>query len=168
MIKTLFVTVGSTGFDKLISLVTSSLFLKALYSKGYKRLKIQCGTSIKIYNEAIQCIQDIEMEIVGYDFKSSLKQDMIDSDLIISHAGSGSILESLRLQKPLIVVINETLMNNHQVELAIEMQNKGYLVCGSISNLLEIFRSDAFNSLTPFPEPDETIFADILNEEMML
>ncbi|CAG8571520.1 215_t:CDS:2, partial [Scutellospora calospora] len=107
-----------------------------------------------------------EIQIIGYDYKSSLNQDMLESDLIISHAGSGSILESLRLNKPLIVVINENLMNNHQAELAIELESKGYLVYSSISNLLEILKSKAYENLISFPESDATIFANILNEEM--
>ncbi|CAG8803560.1 14941_t:CDS:2 [Cetraspora pellucida] len=107
-----------------------------------------------------------KIQIVGYDYKSSLDQDMLESDLIISHAGSGSILESLRLNKPLIVVVNEDLMDNHQAELAIELENKGYLVYSSTSNLLEILKSQTYENLIPFPEPDATIFANILNEEM--
>ena len=108
--------------------------------------------------------------------------------------GSGSILESLRLHKPLIVVVNENLMDNHQVELAIELQNKGFLVCSLIrylviiffyysefkkwfwfyfvcnvqSNFLEALKSRAYENLNPFPEPDESLFANILNEEMSI
>lgn len=52
--------------------------------------------------------------------------------LLLIKKGSGSILEILRLYKPLIVVANENLMDNHQIELAIELQSKGYLVYSSI------------------------------------
>ena len=33
-------------------------------------------------------------------------------------AGSGSVMEALRMNKALLVVINEKLMDNHQAELA--------------------------------------------------
>ncbi|CAG8486006.1 Glycosyltransferase Family 1 protein [Gigaspora rosea] len=167
MDKTVFVTVGSTGFDQVISLLTSSPSLQILKSLGYTKLNIQYGKSRESYNEAMK-VSNIpnEIQIIGYDYKTSLDQDMSESDLIISHAGSGSILESLRLNKPLIVVINENLMNNHQAELAVELGNKGYLVYSSTSNLLEILKSKAYENLISFPEPDATIFANILNEEM--
>ncbi|KAF0482064.1 glycosyl transferase [Gigaspora margarita] len=165
--KTVFVTVGSTGFDQVISLLTSSPSLQILKSLGYTKLNIQYGKSRETYNEAMKiCNIPNEIQIIGYDYKTSLDQDMSESDLIISHAGSGSILESLRLNKPLIVVINENLMNNHQAELAVELGNKGYLVYSSTSNLLEILKSKAYENLISFPEPDATIFTNILNEEM--
>lgn len=41
--------------------------------------------------------------------------------------GSGSILTALRMGKPLLVVPNEALMDNHQVELADALQKEGYL-----------------------------------------
>ncbi|RIA97974.1 Glycosyltransferase Family 1 protein [Glomus cerebriforme] len=163
--KIIFVTVGSTGFDQIISLVTSIPYLQLLNSQGFTKLVVQYGKSqnafIKTRHNQIN-----EIEIIGFDYKPSLYEDMKNADLIISHAGSGSILESLRLHKPLIVVVNENLMDNHQVELAIELQSKGYLVYSSISNFLEVLKSCTYENLNTFPEPDRSLFANILNEEM--
>jgi len=44
-----------------------------------------------------------------YQYKDTLKDDMLHSSLVISHCGAGSILEVLELGKPLIVVVNDTL-----------------------------------------------------------
>lgn len=49
------------------------------------------------------------------------------------HAGSGSILDALRLSIPLIVVPNPTLLDNHQDELAEELARQGYVVHGKLS-----------------------------------
>jgi beta-1,4-N-acetylglucosaminyltransferase len=42
--------------------------------------------------------------------------------------GSGSIIETLRWQKPLIVVPNSDLMDNHQSELALTLHRQGHLI----------------------------------------
>lgn len=80
-----------------------------------------------------------------YRLKDTLAPDMKEAALIISHGGkniypllpqsnlalrlgSGCIFESLNLEKPLVVVINENLMNNHQTELASQLAKDGYLV----------------------------------------
>ncbi|KAI9823198.1 MAG: N-acetylglucosaminyldiphosphodolichol N-acetylglucosaminyltransferase catalytic subunit alg13 [Thelocarpon impressellum] len=52
--------------------------------------------------------------------------------VILSHAGSGSILDGLRLGVPLIVVPNPRLLNDHQVELAEELAAQGYVVHGKL------------------------------------
>jgi beta-1,4-N-acetylglucosaminyltransferase len=46
--------------------------------------------------------------------------------------GSGTMLQTLRLSKKLIVVVNESLMDNHQYELAQAMHEKGYAILSEI------------------------------------
>lgn len=57
-----------------------------------------------------------------FDFTTTDKLGMLmrECDVVISHAGSGSLLECLRnnQKKRLILVPNSTLLDNHQVELA--------------------------------------------------
>jgi len=47
--------------------------------------------------------------------------------------GSGSILEALRYQNPLIVVPNTALLDNHQEELAVAMERLNYLLRGDVT-----------------------------------
>lgn len=47
--------------------------------------------------------------------------------------GSGSILEALRYQIPLIVVPNTGLLDNHQEELAVAMDRNNYLIRGDVT-----------------------------------
>ena len=52
--------------------------------------------------------------------------------------GAGSVLETLQAGRPLIVVINELLMDNHQMELASQLAEDGHLCyatcrCGQIN-----------------------------------
>ncbi|MCD7453283.1 hypothetical protein HAX54_020362 [Datura stramonium] len=64
-----------------------------------------------------------------FTFSSSIADYLKEASLVISHAGSGSIFETLRLGKPLIVVVNEDLMDNNQSELAEELAERKHLFC---------------------------------------
>lgn len=46
--------------------------------------------------------------------------------------GSGSILEAMRLGVPLVVVPNPSLKDNHQKELANELQKQGYVIASNV------------------------------------
>ncbi|CAG8447642.1 8044_t:CDS:2 [Ambispora gerdemannii] len=173
--KTVFITVGSTGFDDLVRITTSVSFLELVSSLGYTRVLVQYGKSHSIFNGSVakdikasngQYAKLSKIKVDGYDYKSSLRDDMENAELIISHAGSGSILESLRLHKKLIVVVNDALMNNHQNELAVELSSHRYLLYSSVSDLLETLKSRRYEELVPFPAHNENLFVNILDEEM--
>lgn len=63
-------------------------------------------------------------------------------DQTYSEAGSGSILDGLRMGLPLVVVPNPTLLDNHQEELAEELARQGYVVHGKLeSSATELARA---------------------------
>jgi beta-1,4-N-acetylglucosaminyltransferase len=118
-----FVTVGTTQFNTLVSAVASKVALDWMVSCGFTSLTIQYGKGQPPSFDH----NDWPIEVRAYDFAPSLEEDMHRADLIISHAGAGTIMEALRLEKLLVVVINTSLMNNHQLELAGAMAERGHL-----------------------------------------
>jgi len=82
-------------------------------------------------NESMQQYQ--KLHVKWYRFKPSLLQDMDRADIILCHAGAGTLLEALttrrRHQQPPIInaVINSSLMNNHQLELAEELEKRSHI-----------------------------------------
>ncbi|XP_029411885.1 putative bifunctional UDP-N-acetylglucosamine transferase and deubiquitinase ALG13 isoform X4 [Nannospalax galili] len=121
--KSAFVTVGTTSFDDLILCVSARENLQIFRSLGYNRLVLQIGRG-KVVPEPFST-ESFTLDV--YRYKESLKEDLQQADLVISHAGAGSCLETLEKGKPLVVVVNEKLMNNHQLELAKQLYKEGYL-----------------------------------------
>ncbi|KAJ3379058.1 N-acetylglucosaminyldiphosphodolichol N-acetylglucosaminyltransferase catalytic subunit alg13 [Entophlyctis sp. JEL0112] len=70
-----------------------------------------------------------ELELVLFPLAPSLEPLMDTCDLVLSHAGTGSILESFARNKPLVVVPNNALMHNHQRDLALELHRERVLIC---------------------------------------
>lgn len=74
--------------------------------------------------------------VYGLPYSAEIYKIINRSDLVISHAGTGSILDTLRSgeskkstkKRPLlVVVINDNLMDNHQEEIARRFERNGYL-----------------------------------------
>ena len=166
MTRTIFVTVGTTLFDKLIESVSSLEALGWMNRNGYTELIVQYGRGKKpVLDAVILSKKNITAEV--YDFKPSLADDMEKSDLVISHAGAGTVSEVLQLRKPrLVVVVNTLLMDNHQLELAHAMKRRGYLfVVDSPEKLSALTVWDEFENFSPRPQdPTEgDSFSRILN-----
>lgn len=123
------VTVGSTLFQDLTDAVLQPDFLRALSSSGYTYMMVQYG-SAQLTWAGPDTLSGISIETKPYI--SDIDNVLASSDLIISHAGSGSILSGLRMGKDMIVVPNSKLMDNHQVELAEVLQREGYLLKATV------------------------------------
>lgn len=141
--KVCFVTTGATApFPGLIDAVFKTPVLDALLDDNYTHLLIQYGTAQSTFESRVNEIQagDRKLTIHGFDFdpnglQSQFKLVQQSKGLVVSHAGSGSILEALRFQVALVVVPNTHLLDNHQEELAVAMERCGYLVHGDERDL---------------------------------
>jgi beta-1,4-N-acetylglucosaminyltransferase len=162
--RSIFVTVGTTRFDALITCVTRPEALIWMKENGYTDLVIQYGKG----NEPVIPTSS-PVSIQQYSFLASLDQDMKAAELIISHAGAGTVMEALRLKKRLVVVINSLLMDNHQTELASAMAKRGHLsVVNEPMDLNQIDTWNDFDSFIPIPHEGGNTddFSVLLNMHM--
>ncbi|XP_077428419.1 UDP-N-acetylglucosamine transferase subunit ALG13 [Vanacampus margaritifer] len=162
--KTVFVTVGTTSFDDLIEEVTSAEAIKALKCRGYERLVLQVGRGLFLPDP--QNFPHITMEL--FRFKASIAKDMEQADLIISHAGAGSCLEALGAGKALLVVVNDKLMDNHQLELARQLHVDLHLLYCTCPTLTETLRSMDLSVLQPFVPGQPQKFAHFMDKALGL
>ncbi|KAI9661331.1 MAG: N-acetylglucosaminyldiphosphodolichol N-acetylglucosaminyltransferase catalytic subunit alg13 [Alyxoria varia] len=145
--KLCFVTVGATAeFPELLNAVLQQKFLDRILQNGYTDLLVQFGV-LKNGSVLDQLIAPDEsgkrvidgLHVAGFNSKpDGLQEEMMAvagktrgfdrEGCIISHAGSGTILEAMRYDVPLIVVPNPSLLDNHQQELAEELARQGYVI----------------------------------------
>ncbi|OQR72090.1 UDP-N-acetylglucosamine transferase subunit ALG13-like [Tropilaelaps mercedesae] len=154
--KTAFVTVGTTKFDELVAEVTKKETLDLLQQVGYENIIVQFGSGVipKVRRPGLLC----------FDYKSDISKEMKAADLIISHGGAGSILEAVRCRNAKVIVVsNDTLLENHQIELAKSMHDGGHLLCTNIEGLQEAITRILDEVFVPFPDQDTTKFPELLN-----
>ncbi|RGP64061.1 beta-1,4-n-acetylglucosaminyltransferase [Fusarium longipes] len=147
------VTVGATaGFKILIDSVLSPNFWKYIVSQGFTELHVQCGPDVVSASKQLSTIKDevppgLIVDI--FDAKKNLmKEEMIlckdvegkrQLGLVISHAGTGTILDAWKMGLPIVVVPNTQLLDDHQTEMAKHLSNEGYAIMstGSTEDLKE-------------------------------
>lgn len=89
-----------------------------------------------------------------------------NADLVISHAGAGSILDALENKTNLIVVVNHNLMNNHQLELAEQLYMDKHLYYCNCETLLNTIKTMDFTQLKPFINDRSIHIAKRINQIM--
>eukprot|EP00392_Amoebophrya_sp_AT5.2_P013951 g14084.t1 len=121
----LFVTVGTTKFEKLVDHVCSYPFLQATFDSGVKAVVCQTGNG-RLPAE-VAAVARRPASRAGGAGRRCYEALVVNATAVLSHAGAGSILTALRWGKRLCVVVNDDLMGNHQLELAQAMAEGGYL-----------------------------------------
>mmetsp|Transcript_53934 Transcript_53934/g.110021 ORF Transcript_53934/g.110021 Transcript_53934/m.110021 type:complete len:169 (+) Transcript_53934:217-723(+) len=160
MSKMVFATVGTTKFTALMETLDKEEVQAALHARGFRRLVIQYGKSTVVPKKRAG------IEIEAYQYKPSLTEDMLRAQLIISHAGAGSVMEALRAKKRLIVVINDKLMHNHQAELASAMAEAGYCASAVPSSLQSVIQEEGSMTLGALPPLDLRPFSRAVTDLM--
>ncbi|KAF8212373.1 glycosyltransferase family 1 protein [Mycena galopus ATCC 62051] len=166
-----FVTVGTFHFDALVQGVLDKRVLGALRERGYTHLVVQCGNSAFEHAAAVAGGDIVHIDRDGvrvelWKSKPSLDHDFRRADLVIGHAGAGTILEVLRLGKPLIVVPNPTLLHNHQAELAVALGpylKTAAVVCVDLADTIASFDPASIQKFPPF---DGSRFRALVDDEM--
>ncbi|KXJ13617.1 UDP-N-acetylglucosamine transferase subunit ALG13 homolog [Exaiptasia diaphana] len=159
-----FVTVGTTSFDRLVETASSPTICEVFKRLGYKKLLLQIGRG---EFEPETCSTG-QFTVEYYRYKESIADDIRRASLVISHAGSGTTLEALQAGRHLIVVINEDLMGNHQFELAKQLAKDNHLYYSTCSSLQDVLEDQDLSNLVPFPPGNPKVFGSYMNSVMGL
>lgn len=201
--KTVLVTTGATvTFTALLEHVLRPHFLQSLIGLQVSVLYIQYGNErnssgvhvsreifhrilaehgvAKQFGLLLTTYGDFEehngrIKIIAFPFDTNLADYIERADLVVSHAGTGSILDVLRLNKKLVAVLNDLLMDNHQREIAHAFEAKGHLCAVSSTEMAS--DSDPLLAkvqgllqgvcqLTPLESPPSSVLAGIIRYEM--
>lgn len=130
--STIFITVGTTSFNSLLEAVNTVEIAEIIRKLNCSKLIIQYGRGEQMEMDTT-LFAGIEVEVYG--LKKSIIEDINRADLVIGHAGAGTCLEVLHSGKPLIVVVNESLMDNHQTELSRALTGQGVIASCMVAGL---------------------------------
>ena len=126
MTKQILITVGTTKFEKLIKSIDEESFYHFFDNQKFDRMIIQKGYGEYIPDKFKNLkLENLKVEV--HNLLNNFENVINESEYVISHAGAGIILESLKNKKKVFVVVNDTLMDNHQIELAEALCKDDYI-----------------------------------------
>ena len=142
----IFVTVGTTTFDSMVQrldLAANSLpefeFIFQISKGNYK-----------------------PKNGVSFSFSEEIYDYYIDSDLIVTHAGAGSIFKLLELEKKILVVPNLDRIDKHQSDIAAYMErNNHLLVAWSLDEIDDILAKARSFTPTKYKKNSFFMYKDI-------
>lgn len=190
------VTVGTTAFDALIVAASSQPFLDCLRSIGCISLTLQIGrgivlpfaisednTDLKGDGVYVQISGICSVRVVRYI--RCLSRCLSSYDLVVSHCGAGSLVESLRAGLKVVACVNPDLLNNHQAELASQLAADGHCVAleslgelpaktleawirpfGPLPSAAASGSLEVSTHFVPLPPPNSKQFLRIIQEEI--
>lgn len=136
----IFVTVGSVApFDSLIKEIDNLLGEKLI--KGKTIMQIGNGRYIPKNCE-------------WFRFKDSIEKDIQKANLVISHAGAGITYECLEKNEKLIVVVNPSIRDKHQDQIAKKFSEEGSLIwCKNLKELEDCIKEAKKTEFEKYKKP---------------
>ena len=135
-----FVTVGTTEFDELIKVVD-----------------LTCGNrpELKIVAQVSRSSTYKPVNIAYFKFSNDIESYIDKADIIITHAGAGSVYSMLEKGKKIIVVPNLSRVDVHQKELANYVRKNNFAItCQSLSELCNLVSSADKRSFNLYKKED--------------
>ena len=121
------------------------IFVTIGWMRAFERLvKEMDRLASKLDEKVIMQIGSTDYEPKNCDYfrfapRSKIEDLCIESRMVICHAGVGSILTAIKYNKPLILVPREKkyreVFDDHQLEIAGQMKNRGVAVVYNMNNL---------------------------------
>lgn len=167
--KALLITVGTTGFDSLIKVACSEVFVETIASLQFSIVYMQYGSSAKEYDDEYYGKYNVSTDFrlhtldtdssfwllrfprgVHKECGPSHRSCRYKSVFLLLRLGAGTILDSLRAKRHLVVVVNESLMGNHQHEIADAMAEKNYLLKSTPETLCSNLKRLPKTVFTPY------------------
>ncbi|KAG8181083.1 hypothetical protein JTE90_016596 [Oedothorax gibbosus] len=177
-----FVTVGSTEFDALVSSVCSDVVLDLLAENKIQKVVLQVGRG-KLPPQVAGKTLEVEeaddqvghgttstnppVHIEWFRYMPSLTPYITSANLVIGHAGAGTLLECCTVGRPLVCVPNGTLLHGHQMELAEQMEMDGQIrMCPGPGKLAEALRGYFKEGMktVPMSRSEPEMFSAFLEE----
>lgn len=143
----IFITVGTTPFNELIKNVDN------------------ITSEFKDYSFIFQIAKGEYLPKNGkfFDFISDIEDYYNNADIIITHAGAGSIYRLLELKKTIIVVPNMVRVDKHQSDIATYMfKHNHVLLLDDFNNTYNILEKGKNFQPTPFVKKDFFVKDDII------
>lgn len=84
--------------------------------------------------------------------------------MVISHCGAGTLLECLKYEKRIIAIVNNTLADNHQLELFEELKKGRYIFgFGDYKKInVEKMKEMMIGEYEKYKQPSKCIFHDLM------
>ena len=153
------VTVGTTSFDALMSVLDE--LLQVLKEQGFTHVSVQYGRG-----GAPPLPQPVPgLTVDAFGLKPTLKDEVAAADLVVCHGGLGSLMEALSARKRVLCVVNESLMGNHQLEIAEQMDDVGCHVFRCVpATLAQTLRTADWSTRVPLPKARPEAYVDMLDK----
>ena len=162
--KAIVCTGATVPFTELVDAITPNV-VQQLKIAGYSSIDVQYGHAQEAFINGPGRIP----EVTGFSFDQDIRKRLGGVSLVISHAGTGSILDALRSTgqpKRLIVVVNENLMDNHQHEIADKLASQNLLLVCTPSTLEQRLPEALNRSFSSLPPPAS--LKPVIDEELRL